>query len=112
METWYLGGWCLYLQSENQKKQANGHGNSESVRRHEIMKRSRRWLFRCLKLYELFDYEDERLHDHATELITELNEALGKPDDDELEVESGAESLDDEDWEDEGDNSDEHMEDD
>jgi hypothetical protein len=48
-----------------------------------------------LKLYELLDYEDERLKDHAIELVTALNQELG--------VEDGGDEE--EEWQDESDGS-------
>jgi len=62
-----------------------------------------------LKLYRLQEYEDERLRDHAIELLDELNKALGDNESDE--------NVSDEDWEDEEgssnseDDEDEDMED-
>ena len=49
-------------------------------------------------------YEDERLRDHAVELVKALNEMLGEPDDAEEDV-----TADEDDWEDSGDSEDEEM---
>lgn len=82
VETWYLGGWCLHLLAEKQ----------EEADQIDTYKRSRRWLLQCLKLYDLYEYEDERLQEHAKELVLELNKAL--VDEAEEDAEAGAE-----DWE-------------
>jgi tetratricopeptide (TPR) repeat protein len=112
VETWYLGGWCLHLLGEKQIKATNGHGDKDSNDRLEILKRSRRWLLKCLKLYKVQDYEDDRLQEHATELVNSLNKVLGPLDEAEDEAEVGGE---DGAWEsadsDEEEESDEDMED-
>lgn len=82
-EAWYLGGWCLYLLAQRQEKLANetmkdSDEPSEEVR--ELLRRSRKWLQRCLRLCQTLDYEDERLQEHALELVKELDEALGEED--------------------------------
>lgn len=98
VEAWYLGGWCLHLLAEKQSKSeiTNGHGDAQKDEQPQLLRRSRRWLLRCMKLFDLLDYEDEKLHDHATELITSLNKVLGEPAEDEADAESGIED----DWED------------
>lgn len=108
VEAWYQGGWCLQLIAEKQQSKANGDSSADedavdTVK--ELMKRSRSWLLQSLKLYRLVDYEDERLQEHALELVKSLNEVLGEPD--EAEEEAAAEE---DDWEDSHD-SDEEMED-
>lgn len=80
VETWYLGGWCLHLQAEKTKNtlQSNGAQNGEyAMQVRAVMKSSREWLSMSLKLYDLQDYEDDRLHDHAKELVEDLNANLG-----------------------------------
>lgn len=94
VEGWYLGGWCLHLLAEKQKsKQETKTANS-------TMRASRDWLDNCLKLYTLLEYEDERLKDHAEELLKDLNSILGPP--------TGGEEddEDDEGWEDAADDDD------
>jgi tetratricopeptide (TPR) repeat protein len=83
VETWYLGGWCLHLLAEKQEE-------AEQI---DTYKRSRRWLRQCLRLYDLYEYEDERLQEHAKELVVELDKAL-VDEADEDDGEAGAE-----DWE-------------
>ncbi|GAP90485.1 putative TPR domain-containing protein [Rosellinia necatrix] len=83
VEVWYLGGWGLYVMGEKQKEDKA----VEDWKTSWIS--SRVWLNQCLHLYKLQDYEDERLGEHARELLTaiakELGEAPeGKDDDDEF----------------------------
>ena len=78
VEGWYLGGWALYLLGE---KRRNGDaGQTERIEKKgeeseekddwtECWRGSIQWLRTCLKLYEQLDYEDERLREHAIELI-------------------------------------------
>jgi tetratricopeptide (TPR) repeat protein len=101
VEAWYLGGWCLNLLAEKQKKAANGHANDDSNNLIDLMKRSRRWLLQCLSLCQTLEYEDERLQEHAAEIVASLNKVLGEPD--EAETQSAAED----DWDDEDDEDDE-----
>jgi tetratricopeptide (TPR) repeat protein len=71
VEAWYLGGWCLQLLAGKQKEK----GEDKSAM--SLMRASREWLENCLKLYALFEYEDERLKEHAEEILSELNGVLG-----------------------------------
>jgi hypothetical protein len=86
VEAWYLGGWCQYLIAEREKtnpdKDPNGNDEeSDPAKDVEIMmKGSRHWLKTSIKLYELLDYEDERLHQHAQELVAGLDTVLGPED--------------------------------
>jgi hypothetical protein len=87
--------------AEKQKKMSNGHASEDSDDLTELMKRSRRWLLQCLRLFQSLDYEDERLQEHATELVKSLNDVLGEPL--ETEAESAAEE---DDWDDDDENDD------
>lgn len=93
VESWYLGGWCLHLLAEKQKAK-------EMEKAAPLFRASRDWLENCLKLYTLLEYEDERLKDHAEELLKALNDSLGPVTGDEEEDE----------WEDAEDGEDEDME--
>jgi tetratricopeptide (TPR) repeat protein len=96
VEAWYLGGWGLQLLAGKQKE------NGEEKTAMSLMRASREWLENCLKLYALFEYEDERMKEHAEEILSELNGVLGPS--------TGEE---DEEWEEEdGDDDDEAEEDD
>lgn len=125
VETWYLGGWGLYVMGEKQREQEeeagsgkgksttkvkngagtgeteNGDGDEEEEDWKASWISSRVWLNQCLHLYQLQDYEDERLGEHARELLAAIAKELGEAPTDE--------GDDDEDgWEDAGD-SDEEM---
>ncbi|KAI8629257.1 hypothetical protein F5Y19DRAFT_95041 [Xylariaceae sp. FL1651] len=98
VEVWYLGGWGLYVTGEKQKaKKAEEDWKTSWIS-------SRVWLNQCLHLYTLQEYEDERLGEHAKELLAVIEKELG-------EAPAGEEDDDDGDngdgWED--DESDEEM---
>lgn len=87
VEAWYLGGWCLYLLGEKRKdNQAIGadavmHDEKPQKKREDsllmaLLVSSREWLRQSLQLYEVLDYEDERLRDHAKELVDGLDTEL------------------------------------
>jgi tetratricopeptide (TPR) repeat protein len=102
VEVWYLGGWGLYLMGEKQKngetKAEDGDGESWKVSRIS----SRQWLSHSLRLFDQQDYEDERLGEHAKELLAKLNAELGGT------AVEGEDEVGDE-WEDEGSDEDEEM---
>jgi tetratricopeptide (TPR) repeat protein len=87
VEAWYLGGWCLHLLAGKQKAKGEGDAATQDLRT------SRDWLENCLRLYTLLEYEDERLKEHADEILKELNDTLGP-------------STGEEEWEDAGDDDD------
>jgi tetratricopeptide (TPR) repeat protein len=93
VETWYLGGWGLYVSGEKHKERKD----EEEWKASWIS--SRVWLNQCMHLYQLQDYEDERLGEHAKELLAAIAKELG---------EGSAEEGDEEDgWEDEASTDDE-----
>ncbi|KAI6087858.1 TPR-like protein [Hypoxylon rubiginosum] len=96
VEVWYLGGWGLYVMGEKQK--AN-NSSEEDWKASWIS--SRVWLNQCQHLYKLQDYEDDRLGEHAKELLSLIAKELG---------EAPAGEGDDDEWEDD-DDSDEEMKD-
>ncbi|KAG4424429.1 hypothetical protein IFR04_002485 [Cadophora malorum] len=77
VEVWYLGGWGLYILGEKQKNgEVKGQdGDGESWRVSWIS--SRQWLDHSLRLFQQQDYEDERLGEHAKELLAKINAELG-----------------------------------
>ena len=92
VEAWYLGGWALYLAGEKlrgnggaKETAANGKGADDGAAEDDDFKAtwmsSRRWLAQCLKLYEAQEYEDERLGEHAVELVLDINKTIGEPQD-------------------------------
>lgn len=108
VEAWYLGGWCLFLLAEKQQapKDATADELAESPR-HASLEASREWLKQSLKLYGLLEYEDERLRDHALELVQQMNQEIGEDDESEAEAEGGEGEGEDEEWEIEADSDDE-----
>ena len=92
VEAWYLGGWCLWLMVPNYHEE--GAAEIHLADRRRLQLSSREWLRNCLKLYQLLDYEDDRLRDHALELVAELDKDLGNA---EIEDEDSNEG----DWEEE-----------
>ncbi|KAL9090691.1 MAG: hypothetical protein Q9165_005179 [Trypethelium subeluteriae] len=106
VEAWYLGGWCQFLVAEAQKENTNATSNGtvheEQLAAEDVMKSSQKWLLNSLKLFEQLEYEDERLGDHAKELLATLNNNLGPPVEDD--------GADDDEWEDEEVDEDDEME--
>jgi len=105
VEAWYLGGWCLHLlagkgQAQEQVSEAGDHAEI-TTERFRLLKSSRDWLQNGLKLYTMLNYEDDRLQDHATELVAALNKDLGTHSQGEDE-----DPEDDDGWEDEDDGDD------
>jgi len=89
VEAWYLGGWCLHLLAGKQK--AKGETDTAT----SLLRASRDWLENCLKLYAMLEYEDDRLKDHADEILKELNDTLGPSTGEEDEWEDAGEDDDD-----------------
>jgi tetratricopeptide (TPR) repeat protein len=75
VEVWYLGGWGLYIMGDKQKNGKAEGEDGESWRISWIS--SRQWLDHSLRLFEQQDYEDDRLGEHAKELLSVLNKELG-----------------------------------
>jgi tetratricopeptide (TPR) repeat protein len=73
VEVWYLGGWGLYIMGEKQKNA--GKKDDETYKISWIS--GRQWLTHSMRLFQMQDYEDERLGEHAQELIAILNKDLG-----------------------------------
>lgn len=103
VEAWYLGGWCLYLLAEKeQAPKSTETDDTPASKRHASLVASREWLKQSLKLYDLIQYEDVRLKEHAIELVQEMNKELGEDMDDDSDAEDGQAGGDnDDDWEDE-----------
>jgi tetratricopeptide (TPR) repeat protein len=93
VEAWYLGGWCLHLMGEKRKTAAEEEEDKKAAT--SILRASMDWLQNSLKLFQMLEYEDERLKQHAEELVQELEKTLGP-------YKEGDDSEgDDEGWEDE-----------
>ncbi|KAK2045908.1 TPR domain-containing protein [Colletotrichum somersetense] len=100
VEAWYLGGWALFIIGEKVKGKDESQLGEDDEDWKSTWDTSRRWLMRCQKLYQQQEYEDERLGEHAKELLASINKELGDP---------PAEDEDDG-WEDAGSDEDEAME--
>ncbi|MCJ1286254.1 NAD-dependent histone deacetylase sir2 [Xylographa opegraphella] len=118
VEAWYLGGWCASLMaglgrlSEEPDAEANQDPMDESTsvkdnvkedevpktdeERNALLITSREWLRNSLRLYEMQEYEDDRLRDHAVEVVEQLDGILGDAGDDEVALEG-------EEWEEDSD---------
>ncbi|TQS39014.1 hypothetical protein Golomagni_00465 [Golovinomyces magnicellulatus] len=93
VEVWYLGGWGLYILGEKQRnssKNFNDGKNCVDSEKNNVGKdgkpedwknthiSSRQWLEHALNLFKLQNYEDERLGEHARELLETLKIELGE----------------------------------
>ena len=98
VEAWYLGGWCLYISTTKDRgdfRSANGEPilNDDTDLYRNSLRQSRQWLLTCLDLYRSRNYEDERMKDHAEQLLYELESIIGEIHGDDENIEA--------DWEDE-----------
>lgn len=102
VEAWYLGGLAHYTVGEKGKnntaeevKNGANEDKSEDGWKKEWV-RARQWLSQCMLLFEAQEYEDERLGEHAQELLATVNAAVGDLPDEEEEEGDGWEDLDEE----------------
>jgi len=93
VESWYLGGWCQVLMSQKPEMPSEGLSKSQEL--------AKTWLDNCLRLYRVQDYEDDRLREHALELVQQLNKSLGV--DDQMDDDDAWEDEEEEDGEENGD---------
>nr|KAK5438751.1 hypothetical protein LTR18_008728 [Exophiala xenobiotica] len=93
VESWYLGGWCQVLMSQKPEMLSEGLSKSQEL--------AKTWLDNCLRLYRVQDYEDDRLREHALELVQQLNKSLGV--DDQMDDDDTWEDEEEEDGEENGD---------
>ncbi|MCJ1399838.1 NAD-dependent histone deacetylase sir2 [Xylographa trunciseda] len=104
VEAWYLGGWCASLMAglgrpsedeeavDHEDPMDEGSPSKDGMKDEEVPKTneersallitSREWLLNSLRLYEMQEYEDDRLRDHAAEVVEQLNGILGDDGDD------------------------------
>ncbi|KAJ4295766.1 hypothetical protein N0V88_004468 [Collariella sp. IMI 366227] len=93
VEALYLGGYARYIAGEKRR----GKGEVADVEAGQALWRSsRKWLTRCLKMFQMEEYEDERLGQHAQELLDAIKGEVGGPPEGE---EEDAWTTDDEEWE-------------
>lgn len=119
VEGWYLGGWCALLMagrgSEKETEDDSAMDEEKEEPRSEEERRAllitgRDWLRNSLRLYEMLGYEDERLRDHARELVGELDGEIGAVGEDEEGDEEGWEDGDEDDEDGGGDEEEEREE--
>ncbi|ODM22681.1 TPR repeat-containing protein [Aspergillus cristatus] len=96
VEAWYLGGWCLNLLAEKQQAPKDEEPEQETPesKRLASLVASREWLKQSLTLYDMVQYEDERLKEHALELVANMNKELPEDIDDEEDKEGEGEEGD------------------
>ncbi|KAL5332928.1 hypothetical protein BJX70DRAFT_392585 [Aspergillus crustosus] len=100
IEAWYLGGWCLYLLAEKGETPADAEEEvpeAPEAKRHASLVASREWLKQSVSLYVLVQYEDDRLKEHALELVETMNKELGEDIEDDSNAEDGEDGE--EEWE-------------
>lgn len=114
VEAWYLGGWGMYLLAERKKQtleiaaSRTRYDDAEDQASEASLRSSRVWLTNSLRRFDSQNYEDERLRDHAQELVKDLNLKLGDDNsEDHSDEEDGAEA---EDWESDVEDEDQAME--
>ncbi len=95
VEVLYLGGYARHRSGEKLKSQGQPP-NEEAWK--AAWRSSRKWLTQCLKIFGQEEYEDERLGDHAQELLKSINSELGEPAEDGEDGDAW-EDTDDDEWE-------------
>lgn len=96
VEAWYLGGLAHYTLGEKEKtptKNGDDAGNLKDGWKKEWV-RARQWLAQCLLLFEAEEYEDERLGEHAKELLATVSAEVGDMPDEEEEEGDNWEDVD------------------
>lgn len=100
VEVLYLGGFGQFLIGEKLKAAAKD-GVEDDWK--TIWASARRWLKQCLTLFAAQEYEDDRLGQHAQELLGTLNKELGEAADDDDDDEDDGWEDDEDDEEGDGD---------
>ncbi|TLD13816.1 uncharacterized protein PgNI_02972 [Pyricularia grisea] len=102
VEVLYLGGFGQFLIGEKLKASTTDKDGAEDDWK-TIWASARRWLKQCLTLFAAQEYEDDRLGQHAQELLGTLNKELGEAADEDDDDDDGWEDDDDEEEEGDGD---------
>ncbi|EXJ71633.1 uncharacterized protein A1O5_05441 [Cladophialophora psammophila CBS 110553] len=100
IECWYLGGWCQVLISQKPDTTTSAEA------KRKWLETARQWLENCLRLYRVLGYEDERLREHAVELVHGLKKELrveGEMDEEEDDAWEDVDEQDDDDDDEDGD---------
>ncbi|EPE09214.1 tpr domain-containing protein [Ophiostoma piceae UAMH 11346] len=100
VEVWYLAGYANYLLGQEQKEEAAKDAQKPQEKWKITWTEARRCLGRCLRRFQQQQYEDERLGEHANELMQELVATVGEPSQKELDEEDYEEE---DEWEDDED---------
>lgn len=110
VEAWYLGGWCQHLVAEREGAGPDGTTANPAAPEdiESLRKGSRHWLKTAIKLFQLLDYEDTRLLQHAQELVAGLDAILGPEDE---KAEAGEDEYEEWDGIEDDDDSDDEMKD-
>ncbi|KAK4128315.1 hypothetical protein N657DRAFT_562903 [Parathielavia appendiculata] len=95
VEALYLGGYARYRLGEKLK---NRDQPSDTETWKALWRSSRKWLTQCLKVFKQEEYEDERLGEHAHELLESIKCELGESVED-GEDDDAWEDTDEEEWE-------------
>lgn len=95
VEVLYLGGYAKYISGEKLKAQG---GSSDAETWKAFWGSSRKWLTQCLKVFKQEEYEDERLGEHAQDLLNSIKNELGEGAGDGEDGDAW-EDTDDEEWE-------------
>jgi tetratricopeptide (TPR) repeat protein len=95
VEVLYLGGYARYILGDKLKSQGQA---SDTETWKAFWKSARKWLAQCLKVFRQEEYEDERLGEHAQDLLNSIKSELGEPAGD-GEDEDTWEDTDEEEWE-------------
>lgn len=90
VEAWYLGGFALYNAGGKLKEE------EKEPEWKSAWRSARGWLAQCLLLFQKLEYEDERLGEHANELLELVRKEVGDDEGD-----------DDDEWEDDEDGDEE-----
>lgn len=75
VEVWYLGGYARYRLGEKAKQAAQSPDGEEWK---SFWRSSRKWLAQCMRVFQAEEYEDERLGEHAQELLASIKSELGE----------------------------------
>jgi tetratricopeptide (TPR) repeat protein len=73
VEVWYLGGYGLFTLGQKLKEEKTEGEDSWKT----TWKSARTWLKQCLLLFQKLEYEDDRLGEHAEQLLDEIKDELG-----------------------------------
>ncbi|KAL2137069.1 hypothetical protein VTI74DRAFT_9675 [Chaetomium olivicolor] len=76
VEVLYLGGYARYVSGEKLKNKGQA---ADPEAWQGLWRSSRKWLTRCLKIFQQEEYEDERLGQHAQELLDSIKSEIGSP---------------------------------